>query len=214
MGPGEPIPEYASFDDPVWRGRFLDLANRMVLMRAKPVLIHRYTGLSPKIIAELYKRLTGEEAPSGRLQQALPKHYAIPHNRGGLEWILQTAAYASTFVKFEKALDVVPNKGWLLLHSYEAYIRLTDKLQQEVPRLARVTLNNAYDMMIHLGTGPVRKGAKLALRDCPECGGSHLVVTDQELDHQACPMCAIQNRYLKLVENSHKISEHRIAQRK
>ena len=213
MHPGAPIPESAQFDDPIWKSRFLDLANGMVLMGAKPVLIHRYTGLSPKVIAELYKRLTGQEAPSGRLQQALPKHYAIPHNRGGLEWILQTAAYASTFLKFEKALDIVPNRGWLLLHSYQAYMHLTDPLQQEIPRLSRVTLNNAYDMMIHLGVGPTRKGARLALRDCDECGGSHLVVTDQELDHQTCPMCAIQKRFMRLVENSQKISADRQMQK-
>ena len=209
MNPGTPIPESAQFDDPIWKSRFLDLATGMVKMGAKPVLIHRYTGLSPKVIAELYKCLTGQEAPSGRLQQALPKHYAIPHNRGGLEWILQTAAYASTFFKFEKALDIVPNRGWLLLHSYKAYERLTAPLQHEIPRLSRVTLNNAYDMMIHLGVGPSRKGARLALRDCNECAGSHLVVTDQELDHQTCPMCAIQSRYMKLVENSQKISAER-----
>lgn len=213
MHPGAPIPQTAQFDDPIWKSRFLDLANGMVLMGAKPVLIHRYTGLSPKLIAELYKRLVGQEAPSGRLQQALPKHYAIPHNRGGLEWILQTAAYASTYLKFEKAFDVIPNRGWLLLHSYQAYIRLTDPLQQEVPRLTRVTLNNAYDMMIHLGIGPSRKGARLALRDCDECGASHLVVTDLELDHQTCPMCAIQNRFMRLVENSQKISADRHIQK-
>ena len=209
MHPGAPIPKSAQFDDPIWKSRFLDLANGMVMMEAKPVLIHRYTGLSPRVIAELYKRLTGREAPPGRLQQALPKHYAIYHNRGGLEWILQTAAYARTFLKFEKALDIVPNHGWLLLHSYQAYLRLTDPLQQEIPSLSRVSLNNAYDMMIHLGVGPSRKGASLVLRDCEECGGSRLVVTDQELDHQTCPMCAIQKRYMKLVENSQKISADR-----
>ena len=92
-------------------------------------------------------------------------------------------------------------------------MRLTDPLQQEIPRLSRVTLNNAYDMMIHLGVGPTRKGARLALRDCDECGGSHLVVTDQELDHQTCPMCAIQKRFMRLVENSQKISADRQMQK-
>ena len=130
MYPGSPIPEYAKFEDPLWTSRFLDLANAMVLMGAKPKLIARYTGLSSKAIAERYKRLTGQEAPAGRLQQTQPRHYALPHNRGGLDWNLQAATFSSIYLKIEKALDEPANRGWLLLTAYQAYYRLTDAMQQ------------------------------------------------------------------------------------
>lgn len=211
MHPGAPIPESAKFDDPLWTSRFLDLANAMVLMGGKPKLIARYTGLSPKAIADRYKRLTGQEAPAGRLQQTQPKHYAIPHNRGGLDWNLQSAAFASIYLKIERALDEPANRGWLLLTAYQAYFRLTDSLQQALPKLSRITLNNAYDLMTHLGYGHGRKSAPLALKDCNDCGGSYLVITELELDHQTCPMCAIQKRFSKLVENSERISASRHA---
>lgn len=209
MGSGAPIPESADINDPLWTSNFLDLANAMVLMGGKPKLIARYTGLPPKAIAERYKRLTGQEAPAGRLQQTQPKHYAVPHNRGGLDWNLQSAAFASIYLKIEKALDEPANRGWLLLTAYQAYVRLTDPLQQALPRLTRISLNNAYDLMTHLGYGYSRKSAPLSLKACGDCGGSYLVITEQELDHQGCPMCAIQRRYMQLVENSERISASR-----
>ena len=209
MYPGAPISEAAQYDDPLWTSRFLDLANAMVLMGGKPKLICRYTGLSPKALADRYKRLTGQEAPSGRLQQTQPKHYAIPHNRGGRDWNLQAAAFASIYLKIERALDEPANRGWLLFTAYQAYYRLTDPLQQVLPKLPRITLNNAYDLMTHLRYGHGRKSAPLILKDCHECGASYLVCNEIELDNQSCPMCAIQKRYVGLVENAERISASR-----
>ncbi len=202
MYPGAPIPVNASFDDPLWTSRFFDLANEMVLMGGKPKLIARYTGLSSKSIADRYKRLTGKKAPCGRLQQTQPKPYAMPHNRGGLDWNIQAAVFASIYQKLEQALGEPANRGWLLLTAYQAYYRLTDMMQQELPKLHRLSLNNAYDLMTHLGRG--RGG--LALQECDACGANYLVMTEAELDNQACPMCAIQQRFVKLVENVGKIT--------
>ena len=209
MYPGSPIPEYAKFEDPLWTSRFLDLANAMVLMGGKPKLIARYTGLSQKAIAERYKRLTGQEAPAGRLQQTQPRHYAIPHNRGGLDWNLQAATFSSIYLKIEKAIDEPANRGWLLLTAYQAYFRLTDSLQQALPKLSRISLNNAYDLMTHLGYGHGRKSAPLRMKDCDDCGASYLVITELEFDHQSCPMCAIQKRFQMLVDNAEKICSTR-----
>lgn len=207
--PGSPIPESAQHDDPVWTSRFLDLANEMVLVGAKPKLIARYTGLSPKAIADRYKRLTNQPAPPGRLQQTQPKNFAVPHSRGGLDWNLQSAAFASIYLKLERAFVESVNRGWLLLTAYQTYHRLTDPLQRKLPRLCRININNAYDLMTHLRYGISRQGAPLALKDCPDCSASYLIITEIELDHQSCPMCAIQARYARLVENSERIATTR-----
>lgn len=209
MSPGVPIPESAEVEDPVWKSRFLDLANTMVLLGGKPKLITRYTGLSSKAIADRFKRLTGQEAPAGRLQQMQPKHYAIAHNRGGLDWNIQAAAFASVYLKMEAALEGPVNRGWLLTTAYQAYRYLTDPLQHHMPSLTRVSLNNAYDLMTHLGYGHSRQFAPLALTDCQVCGGSYLIVTEAERDGQSCPMCAIQRRFATLVSNSERIAAAR-----
>lgn len=211
MHAGAPIPETAQFDDPLWTSRFLDLAHAMIMLDGKPKLIARYTGLSAKSIADRYKRLTGHEAPAGRLQQAQPKHFAIPHNRGGLDWNIQAAAFAAVYLKIEAALDEPPNRGWLLTAAFQAYQRLTDPILAVMPDLPRVGFNTGYDLMTHLGYGYGRKSAALALKQCDVCGASHLIITTAELDNQSCPMCAIQRRYALLVENASRIQSCRRA---
>ena len=214
MHPGQlslPIPESAQFDDPVWAGRFQDLANQMVLLSAKPKLISRYTGLTAKAISDRYQRLTGHVGSPGRLPQSQPKHYAIPHSRAGLDWTVQSAAFASIYLKLERAFEEPVNRGWLLVTAFQAYQRLTDPLQRKLPRLCRINFNNAYDLVTHLRYGISRKDAPLALQNCSSCGTSYLVITELELDHQSCPMCAIQARYRLLVENSERISATRQA---
>ena len=200
----KPIPESASFDDPLWTSAFLDLANSMIIFGGRPKLIARYTGLSPKAIRERYRRLMGKEAPCGRLQQTLPRSFAIPHSRGSQEWLVQSAAFAGVFLKIEDAMknDEPINRGWLLVTAFATYCHLTNPIQESAPKLTRLSLNAAYDLMTHLGYGSNRKLASLSLQKCAVCGAGRLVVTGIELDSQSCPMCAINKRYTQLLENS------------
>ena len=212
MYPGSPIPESAKPDDPLWTGRFLDLAATMVVLGAKPTLVMRYTGLNSKAVAERYLRLTGKQAPKGRLQQTQPRNYAIAHNRGGYGWTIQAAAFANIYLQMEQALGFAPNRGWLLATAYEAYCHLTDSMQEAIPNLVRITFNNAYDLMIHLGYGLCRRSAPLALHACPDCGTPYLVMTQLELDQQQCPMCSIHKRFTTLVENAATLARKRDTQ--
>ncbi len=210
MFSGAPIPQHAEFDDPIWTGRFLDMANAMVLMGAKPKLIMRYTGLSQKAVTMRYKRLTGEEAPCGHNKTNLPKFFATPHNRGGLDFNMQAAAFAGIYLKLEEAMGEPVNLGWLLLTSYQAYVRLTDTISEAVPKLTRLSINQAYTLATHLGISDrMRNSATLALKDCGDCGTNYLVLTEAEIDNQRCPMCAIHGRYATWIENGKKVAAAR-----
>ena len=204
---GSPIVESASFNDPLWAPRFLEMANEMVILGAKSKLITRYTGLTQKAVAERYRRLTGEEAPAGRLQQTMGKFYAMQHSRGGWDWVMQSATFARVYLQMEAAFGEPVNRGWLLLTSYQAYIRLTDALLEASPRTTRLTINQGYDLAHKLGSGPSRKTAELRLKECDDCGTHHLIVRDIELDNQKCPMCALNGHYQRLAESAEEIAE-------
>lgn len=198
----KPIPESAEFDDPLWTSSFLDLANSMIVLGARPKLIGRYTGLSIRAIRERYRRLVGKEAPGGRLQQTQTKAFSTPNSRGGHDWLVQAAAFAGVFLKIESAMNDEPvNRGWLLVTAYATYRRLTDPMLESTPKLNRLSLNTAYEIMTYLGYGSNRKFAPLSLQRCAVCGTGRLVVTEIETDSQSCPMCSINKRYVHLLNN-------------
>ncbi|MBZ0096788.1 MAG: hypothetical protein K8H75_15645 [Sulfuricella sp.] len=204
-----PIPESATIEDPLWTARFHDLANAMVLMSTRPKIISRYTGLSPRQVTERYVRLTNDVASPGRMGNGHPKRFAIPHDRGGLDWTIQSAVFTNCYLELEAAMGELVNRGWLLATTYHAYCRLTEPAFQET-KMRRLTINAAYDLMTHVGFGQYRKRAALAQQQCECCGTHFLVVTEAELDNQHCPMCALDKNYQRLVENSAKLREQAV----
>lgn len=204
MNLGTPIPANANFKDPLWSPHFYALANKLIMLGAKPKLITRYTGLATKAILERYKGLRGEAPPHGRMQQTLPKTYANLSNRGSLPFILQCAAFANIFHKIRCAIPAgeAVNDGWLLAKAFETHTRLACA---EPGQPVLLTITHAYDIKSYITAGD------LELVDCPECGGAHLLVTAAERDGQHCPMCLIQRRYVLLVENSAAITAAKLA---
>jgi hypothetical protein len=202
MHPGTPIPVSAFFHDPLWLGRFIDLANELVLMNAKPKIIARYTGLQSKAIATRYLRLNNTIAKKGRLKLASSRSFAAVHKRWGYDWNIQAATFASICLKIERSFDFPLNRGWLLATAYKTYLSLTEGMMKPLPTLNRLTFDDAYDLMNHFL--PDRAG--LALHECNDCGTNYLVITEAELDGQNCPMCSMQQRFVNLLQNVEKIT--------
>lgn len=210
MHQGAPIPAHAEFDDPLWFGRFSDLANAMILLGAKPKLVANYTGLNQKSITERYRRLTGQEPPGGRMAQAQPKFFCNP-NANGHDFTLQSAIFATIYLKLERAMDEPAHAGWLLVTAYQAYLRLTDSIADQLPRLNRLTLSHSYDLMMHVGFRR-RNMAAISLKECECCGTTYLVANDYEKDQaEECPLCAMQRRQEQLAVNLDRTKQKRFA---
>lgn len=209
MHQGAPIPINAEFDDPLWMGRFSDLANEMILLGAKPKLVANYTGLPQKAISDRYRRLTGEDPPGGRMAQTQPKFFCAP-NANGFEFNLQSAIFAKIYIKLEEAMGEPVHAGWLLVTAYQAYLRRTEAIADEVPRLSRLTLGNAYDLMMHVGFRR-RHMAAIVVKECGDCGSPYLLAAELERESCGCPLCAMQRRQDQLAVNLDRTRQNRKA---
>lgn len=207
MHQGSPIPANVDLDDPLWVGRFSDLANQMILLGAKPKLVACYTGLNQKAISERYRKLTGQEPPGGRMAQTQPKFF-VASNANGYDFNLQSAIFAKIYINLEAAMGEPVHAGWLLVTAYQAYLRLTEDIASQVPRLARLTLGNAYDLMMHVGFRR-RHLATISLKECADCGSPYLVSTEVEKDACGCPLCAMQRRQDQLAVNLDRTKQKR-----
>lgn len=196
-----PIPEDASYEDPLWEGRFSDLANAMVQYGAKPAIIRRFTGMANRQISLRYARLRDGVAKPGRLKSGLPRRFAIRQDRSSYDFILQSAVFAQVCMRIEDSFNKPLNRGWLLVAAYRAYCRLTEQMVKHL-EIAPLDIDAAYDLMCHIGSTRYRQMAALQQRGCTSCGTQYLVLSDVEHDGQCCPMCAIDKRYRHLVEQN------------
>lgn len=198
MHKGAPIPANVGYDDPLWAGRFSDLANEMILLGAKPKMVANYTGLNPKVVSDRYRRLTGQEPPGGRMSQAQPKFFVSRTN--GYEFMLQAAIFAKVYLKLEAAMGEPVHAGWLLVTAYQAYLRRTEEVASGTSRINPLTISNAYDLMIHVGFRR-RNLTAIQVKDCSDCGSPYLVAIEVEKDECVCPLCALQARQEQLALN-------------
>lgn len=209
MNIGQPIPESAEFDDPIWIGRFHDLANAMISLDAKTKIIARYTGLPTKAVLNRYKRLTGRGAPVGRSQTFAPERFVTGSPRNGYDWNIQAAAYVGIYLKIEAALDEKVNRGWLLTVAYQVYERLTEPTRTASPSTQMLSFNRAYDLMNSIGHGIGRNSAALRLSTCTQCQSGFLSANTMEPDSQRCPVCDLEKKYERMSKCAHKMTEVR-----
>lgn len=194
MSHSTPIPHDATVDDPLWSARFHELANALILSGAKGKIVSWATGLTPKQVSNRYVKLCGKFPPLGRTGQGNPVSFARPtSHRGGHAWTLQCAIFTGCYDRLKECMNGPVHKAWLLYTAHETYIRLTE---DAAIRGEPIPINVAYDIVSHTqGKQPTLK-----LHPCPDCEIRYLVLTSAELDHQDCPVCAIQKNCDHLIK--------------
>lgn len=186
-----PIPHGATVDDPLWTGRFYDLANSLILCGTKAKIVRWATGLTPKQVSERYLRLTGNYPPLGRNGQAEPKYFARPSKHNGPAWPLQCAIYAGCYERLKMSFEEPVHKPWLVYTAFNAYLQLTESsIALSSVKAERININVAFDLI----SQTQQKHPPLALHLCPDCGIRYLILTTAELDNQHCPICALQKQ--------------------
>lgn len=196
----KPIPDDATIGDPIWHSQILELANALVREGAKARLVERFTGLPHKKVANLYQIILNQSPVSGPITQGTAGFFATPKTYGA-SWNLQSAIFLSCYLRLEKLIGMVPNRGWLLLKAFQAYKAMTQPLL-DTTGIKRLDINQAYSLLALTGFGRMRGREDIQQAHCMDCGVNFLVVAQEELDTQRCPICAMNENYSRLAEQS------------
>lgn len=192
-----PIPFDARHDDVRWEPAFLQLAQELIRLYAKPRVIGRFTGLSSRRIRRMYRDWHGAPAPSGPVIQASARFFAIPSAWTSSQWNIECATLIACFEDVGQACGIVPNRGWQLVMAFTAYTNLWQTTDQG--RSRRMDINLAYALLSHAGFLESRE-AELQRRRCPNCMLRFLVVRSIAPERQRCPVCSIDANHQRLAK--------------
>lgn len=192
-----PIPDNARPDDPCWAIAFLHLAHDLVIAGAKAKIIERFTDLPHSRVREMYKALRGIAPPAGPVMQGSARHFAMPSKHTSEALRIQCAIFLACFDRMGKITTLPVHRGWRLLAAFNAYLGLTEKLNQTAS-VKRLDINQAYALLSYCGFMTRANGVDLQLKECPVCSISYPVVTNEQLNSQGCPVCAIHANCLRL----------------
>jgi hypothetical protein len=185
-----PIPENARPGDPRWDIAFLDLAHGLIMAGAKAKIIERYTDLSHARVTEKYRALRGMDPPAGPVMQGSARYFAGPSKNTSEAFRIQCLIFLACFERMGKISATPVHRGWLLLAAFNAYLSLTEKLNQPTP-IQRLDVNQAYALLTYCAFMTLPDGAELKRTQCPVCSIYYPVVATDDLEGQGCPVCAI-----------------------
>lgn len=190
-----PIPFDARHDDVRWESAFLQLAQELIRLHAKPRVIGWFTGMPARRIRRMYRQLHGAPAPSGPVVQASARFFAIPSSGTSSRWNIQCATLLACYEDVGQACALVPNRGWQLVTAFNSYANLWPA--SETATGQRLDVNLAYAMLTHAGF--LESGnAELQRARCPSCMLRYLVVRSIALERQRCPVCSIEANHQRL----------------
>lgn len=191
-----PIPATAQFSDAQWEPAFLELAHRLVRLRAKSRLIQRVTGLSARRISWLYREIGRVRSPAGPLIQGSAGWFALPSTETSAAWNVQCALFVACYEDIGEAAQMRLNRGWQLMTAYNAYAAL--RAGPNAPTEGRqLDVNSAYVLLSHAGFLESPR-AELQRTRCKACMLRFLIVRSVPLDAQACPLCRMSRNYARL----------------
>ncbi|MBE0623470.1 MAG: hypothetical protein IH606_01535 [Burkholderiales bacterium] len=192
-----PIPENAKPDDPRWALAFLDLAQGLVRAGAKAKLIERYTYLPHSRVREMYKTLRGTDPPPGPVMQGSARYFALAGKNTSEASRIQCAIFLACYKRMGSITTTPVQRGWRLLVAFNAYLSLTEKLEQSAS-IKRLDINQAYALLTYCGFLSRASGVELQLRQCTVCSINFPVVANELPEAQGCPVCAINANCLRL----------------
>ena len=193
----KPIPENARCEDPRWAIAFLQLAHGLVMAGAKAKIIERFTDLPHSKVREMYKALRGTAPPAGPVMQGSARYFAVPSKNTSEASRIQCAIFLACYERMGQITTTPMQRGWRLLAAFNAYLCLTEKLNQTAS-VKRLDINQAYALLTHCGFMTRANGVELQRKECPVCSIIYPVVANEELDSQGCPVCAIHANCLRL----------------
>jgi hypothetical protein len=192
-----PIPEDALPGDPRWEVAFLELAHGLVKAGARSKIIAHLTELPAHRIRRMYRALMGLPAPAGAILQANARSFAMLGKHTSASWSVQVAILLACYERMGRLIERPIHRGWLLLHAFNAYLSLTEKVHAETPS-KRLDINQAYALLTHCGFLSPARNAELQRRQCPICLIRYPVVTSKPLQGQHCPVCLVNANALRL----------------
>ncbi|TRZ99098.1 MAG: hypothetical protein D4R84_02575 [Rhodocyclaceae bacterium] len=210
------IPASATPSNILLRGVFHELAIGLTRAAAKRKLVIRYTGIKAQAATALHRAIHRHDPASGPIRQYNPAYFTNASDSArfsGLAWNLQGATFLSIYGQVKKSCEVMPHEGWLLLTTYNAYLKATDKLAAHFKtkspdkptaeeRLMRLDINQAYALLAFAAVNTIPESAELKLKTCPECGVDYLVNTSFETMSQKCPIHTMSENCQRLTVQS------------
>lgn len=164
---------------------------------AKAKIIERYTYLSHRRVTDTYKALRGIAPPAGPVIQGSAYYFAMRGKKTSEASRIQSIIFLSCYERMGKITAEPVHRGWRLLAAFNAYLSLTDKLNQTTP-IKRLDINHAYALLTHCGFMALPNSAELLRKQCLVCSIYYLIVAQEDLDTQDCPVCAINAHWQSL----------------
>lgn len=192
-----PIPEDARPRDPRWAVAYLELANGMVMAGAKAKLIERFTELPHRRVSDMYKALRGTPPPAGPIMQASASYFTVPTGETSEAWVIQCAVFLECYERIGKITAKPLQRGWRLLVAFNAYLSLTDDLNQTAT-IRRLDINQAYALLTYCGFLNPQSVAEVKRRQCPTCFMHYPVLASKRPQAQRCPVCALNANLQRL----------------
>lgn len=192
-----PIPENAQPGDPRWQIAFLELAREFIMANAKAKIIERFTDLSHRKVRETYLALRGIAPPAGPVMQGSARYFAMHGKKTSEVSRIQSVIFLACYERMGKITTTPVHRGWRLLAAFNAYLSLTEQLNQTTP-IKRLDINQAYALLAYCGFLAPPNSAELRRRQCSVCSIYYLIVANENLDTQRCPVCAINAHWQSL----------------
>ena len=196
-----PLPEHARARDARWGLAFLDLAHGLVMAGAKAKIVERFTYLTHGRVRQIYKAIKGTAPPSGPIVQGSARYFAVPSKDTSEAWTIQCAIFLACYERMGVITTTPVQRGWRLLAAFNAYMSLTEKLNQTLS-VKRLDINQAYALLTYCGFMTPHSGTELQRRQCPICSINYPVVAKTRLEKQGCPVCAINDNCLRLSQQT------------
>lgn len=198
------IPESAASEDPVWSSALGELAVELVRAGCKAKIIKRYTGVSHKRIASLFRSIHDADAPGGPCHQGDAQFFVTGTNSNrfsGPAWNIEGAVFLGSYRKLAAAVGVKANRGWLLLHAFRSYLCMTKALaDRNIGR--RLDINQAYALLVFSGFNTLPELSEIGQKVCGKCLTQFLIDNRREPESQACPVCIIRLNTERLASQS------------
>lgn len=205
-----PLPEDARPDDPKWAVAYQELAHGLVMASAKAKLVERFTNMAHRQVSQLYIALRGTTPASGPTMPTSPRFFAQRARKSSEVWVIQCAIFLTYYEHMSRITPMPLHRGWLLLASFNSYLALTTKSEENSP-VKRLDINQAYALLTYSGFLDANAGAALLRKQCPTCLIKYPVLAKHQGSPQSCPLCVMKATHRRLATQARSAAERRFS---
>ena len=187
------LPIDADQNDPIWKVRFMLVAEKLVFYRAKPKIIVYLTGANIRYVRKLFEAIhekDSEKIQNARLKEIGDKKY-IYSGKSTLIASLKIISFVNIYLRLEESFEQQAHPAWLFSQAYEIYYHNVEKPRsQTFPREKSLTIFDCWTLIQKIGKTRTRYMSTLELVPCPHCKQNRITVRGVESPTD-CPFCGL-----------------------